>query len=246
MPPAGLLQLANSLKQSGLLQPITARPNGGRLEIIAGERRWRAAKKLGWTEIPVLVREATDEQMIELALIENIQREDLNAIDRASAYRQFCDRFSLSAEEVGRRLGEDRTTVTNYLRLLELPRPVRLLVAGGKLGMGHARCIAGVKDEDRQLQLADAVVQNALSVRALEEIIRREKARSSQPQDQGAVATRGPSPHVRDIQKRFEQAVKTKVSIHEGRRAGTGRITIQYYSLDDFERIASQLGVAID
>ncbi len=236
-----ILSLAESIRRAGLLQPIVVRARGGRNQIIAGERRWRAAKHIGLERVPVIVREATDEQMLELALIENIQREDLNAIDRARAYRQFCTRFSVKPEEVATRLGEDRTTVVNYLRLLDLSEPIQRLVRDGAIGMGHARCLLGISDEARRMDLAESVVHSQLSVRALEEIIRREKKRDRSTQDVAAVELR--SAHVRDLQRRFEEAVKTKVTIRPGKRKGTGRIVIEYYSLDDFERIATLLNV---
>lgn len=236
-----ILSLAESIRRAGLLQPIVVRARGGKNQIIAGERRWRAAKHIGLQRVPVIVREATDEQMLELALIENIQREDLNAIDRARAYRQFCTRFSVKPEEVATRLGEDRTTVVNYLRLLDLSEPIQRLVQSGAIGMGHARCLLGISDEARRMDLAESVVQSQLSVRALEEIIRREKKRERSTEDLAVVELR--SAHVRDVQRRFEEAVKTKVTIRPGKRKGTGRIVIEYYSLDDFERIASLLNV---
>lgn len=243
---AGIQPLADSIRQSGMLQPITARRHNGKLQIIAGERRWWAAKSIGMTSVPVLLREATDEQMVELALIENIQREDLNPIDRAQAYRAFCARFSLRPEDVAKRLGEDRSTVANYLRLLDLPGPIRDLVAQGHVSMGHARCLLAVTEDDRRWQLAEAVVRNELSVRALEETVRREKTRdrSTPPTSTKAAPLR--SPHLKDMERLFEQSVKTKVTIREGRRKGTGRITLEYFSLDDFDRIAEQLGVEVD
>lgn len=241
---ANVLSLAKSIQRSGLLQPITVRRVAGRYELIAGDRRWRAAKHLGMTHIPVIVREATDEQMLELALIENIQREDLNAIDRARAYRQFCTRFELKPEEVAARLGEDRTTVVNYLRLLELSDSIQRLVAQGRLSMGHARCLLGVTDEVQRLRLAESAAQNELSVRALEEIVRREKTRERGAPLGETEKENLRAPRLRDLQRRFEEAVKTKVTIQEGRRKGTGRIVIEYYSLDDFDRIGAALGVS--
>lgn len=238
--------LADSIKTSGLLQPIAVRRVDDGYQIIAGERRCAAAKSLGMAHVPVIVRHATDEQMLELALVENIQREDLNAIDRAAGYREFCKRFSLTPEDVAHRMGEDRTTVVNYLRLLDLPSAIQDLVSVQKLSMGHARCLLGITDAANRMRLADSVVQNQLSVRALEEIVRREKTRLSAPVSEQV----GPKPlqsaHVVDLERRFEEAVKTKVVIREGRRKGTGRIIIDYYSLDDFERIASLLAVAAE
>lgn len=240
---SNVVSLAQSIAQNGLLHPIIARPKAGHYEIIAGERRWQAAKSLGMSHIPAVVRDATDEQMLELALIENIHREDLNAMERAQAYREFATRFSLGPEEVAARTGEDRTTVANYLRLLELPDPIQQLVARGNLSMGHARCLLGIPDDDRRMRLAESTAHNDLSVRALEEIVRREKTRQG-PGKPAEVGAKDPRvAHLRDLQQRFEEAVKTKVTIHQGKRKGTGRIVIQYYSLDDFDRIAGMLGV---
>ena len=240
-----VISLAASIERKGLLQPIAVRRREDRYEIIAGERRWVAAKSLGINHVPAVIRDASDEEMLELALIENIQREDLNAIDRAMAYRQFCNRFGLKPEEVARRLGEDRTTVVNYLRLLDLPGGIRSMVADGRLSMGHARCLLGVAEETRGLELAESVVQNELSVRALEEIVRREKTRQGGPAATPEARDLG-SAHLRDLERQFEQAIKTKVTLREGKRKGTGRITIEYYTLDDFDRIASALGVTLE
>lgn len=241
-----VLSLAESIRQSGLLQPITVRRHEGRFQIIAGERRWRAAQAAGLERISAVVREATDEQMLEWALIENIQREDLNAIDRAKAYRELCARFGLKPEEVGVRLTEDRTTVVNYLRLLELPAEIQEMVAAGSLSMGHARCLLGVEENTQQIRLAESTAQNGLSVRALEEIVRREKKRSAETEDGETKAKPTVRAHVRDLQCRFEEAVKTKVTIREGKRKGSGRIVIEFYSLEDFDRIAALMGVTTD
>jgi ParB family chromosome partitioning protein len=240
-----VLSLARSIEQNGLLQPILVRPKGDQFEIIAGERRWAAAKSLGLERVPVVLRQADDQQMLEFALIENIQREDLNAIDRAMAYRQFCARFDLKPEEVARRLGEDRTTVLNYLRLLELPDTIRAMVADEKISMGHARCLLGLADDPLREKLAQSVIQNQLSVRALEEIVRRQKTPLPTQKTEQTEAKALQAAHLRDIEQQFEHILKTKVVIREGRRKGTGRITIEYYSLDDFDRVASALGVTL-
>lgn len=215
-------------------------------EIVAGERRYRAARMLGWKEVPVLVREATDEQMLELALIENLQREDLNAIDRAGAYRQFCERFRLSAENVALRLNEDRTTVVNYLRLLELPEGVQGMVATGRLGMGHARAILSEPNGVRRERLAQAAVEKELSVRAIEEIVRAGRAASETRNWKPETRTKDQvrSAHLRDMERRFEEALKTRVVIKEGRKKGAGKIVIEYFTLDDFDRVADLLGIS--
>jgi ParB family chromosome partitioning protein len=182
--------------------------------------------------------------MLELALIENIQREDLNAIERADAYRRYADEFGLSPEQIGSRMGEDRTTVVNYLRLLELPAPIRRMVAESKLSMGHARCLAGVSDVRRQSELAESVISSGLSVRALEGMLRRERSEKTTPRSSGEGP--GVSAHIRDMEQRFERAIKTKVSIIPSKRKGRGRIVIEYYTLDDFDRLAAALGVEED
>ena len=246
--------LARSIVQSGVVQPIVVRRKKEsdensqgivKYEIIAGERRWRAAKAVGLEEVPVVVREVTDEQALELALIENIQREDLNAIDRATAYERYCTEFSLKAEDVARKLGEDRTTVVNYLRLLELPKTVKEMVAEGLITMGHARCILGVNDSEEQIDLARRVVTNSLSVRVLEDIVRRHKDQRKNATGKSEEESKrlNKSPHISDLENRLQQAVGTKVAIKEGRRKGRGRIVIDYYSLDDFDRISNMLGL---
>lgn len=238
--------LAKSIQQSGLLQPISVREKQGKFEIIAGERRWQAVKSISMNNISVVIHKATDEQMLELALIENIQREDLNAIDRALAYRAFSDRFNLKPEEIGRRLGEDRTTVVNYLRLLELPQSIQDFVSQGRLSMGHARCLLGVTDDNHKQRLAESAIQNELSVRALEQIVQREKSPRAHPQHPHTPQQPLRSPVVHDLEKRFEQALRMKVIIKEGTRKGTGKIIIEYFSLDDFDRIAELLQVDLD
>jgi ParB family chromosome partitioning protein len=241
-----IAQLAQSIRMSGLLQPIIVRRSGEGLQIIAGERRWLAARSLGMKRVPVILRPADDAQMLEFALVENLQREDLNPIDRATAYRDFCDRFYLKPEEVAERLGEDRTTVVNYLRMLELPPEVRELLRSRRLSMGHARPLLGLDDSARQAALAAAVVRGDLSVRTVESLVRREKQRTSEPAGAVRVAHALDPGHLADLQRRFEQVMKTKVRIQPGKRRGSGRITIEYYSIDDFDRIARQLGVKLE
>lgn len=240
-----LNELVQSIRKTGIIQPITVRQKGPGFELIAGERRWRAAQRAGLVEIPAIVRTATDEEMVELALIENIFREDLNAIDRAVAYRRYCDQFALTADQVANRLGEDRTTVTNYLRLLELPESVQQMVKEGRISMGHARAMAGLNDRDKIEKLANIVVTNFFSVRALEELIRSEKS-SAAPAAKPAAVVKDKRPHIRDLEEQFMRALETKVEIVEARKKGTGRIVIEYNSLDDFDRIAERVGVKVE
>jgi len=239
---AGIDALAESIRQTGLVQPITVRQVGAHFELIAGERRWRAAQRAGLSELQAIVRPATDEQMLEIALIENIFREDLNAIDRAQAYRRYCDQFGLTAEQVAGRLGEDRTTVTNYLRLLDLPTSVQDMVRDGRLSMGHARALAAIADRQKIEKIAVFAATNFFSVRALEELVRKEKD-GARPAPAAPLPEPAKRPHVRDLEQQFVRALGTKVEILESRKKGAGRIVIHYFTLDDFDRVAERLGI---
>ncbi len=244
--------LAQSIAQRGVVQPLLVRPlpspddgHPAGYEIIAGERRWRAAKAAGLAELPVVVRDVADQESLELALIENIQREDLNAIDRAEGYATYCREFGLSADEMARRTGEDRSTVANYLRLLELPDEVKDIVADGRLGMGHARAILGAASAADRIRLARMVVDRGMSVRAIEATVRLQRsARRTDDVGQRDTPRQDKSAHIRSLESRLQHSVGTKVTIQESRRKGRGRVIIEYYSLDDFDRIARMLGLS--
>lgn len=242
-----LRALADSIGRTGLIQPIAVRQVGPETyEIIAGERRWRAAQLAGLTEIPAVVREASDDQVLEVALVENIFREDLNPIERAMAYRRYCDEFNLSAEDVAQRLGEDRSTVANYIRLLDLPDEVRNAVACGTLAMGHARCLLGLKSASQIASTARKVIQEGLSVRAVEKLVRDlVSARDSVSQSSSAGKPEK-RPLIRELEQAFRGALGTKVEIVESRRKGRGKIVINYGDLDDFDRICERLGIQPD
>jgi len=239
---ASLDELTESIRRTGVIQPIIVRRQGAAHELVAGERRWRASRRAGLTEVPAIVRTASDEEMLEFALIENIFREDLNAIDRANAYRRYCDAFGLTADQVASRLGEDRTTVTNYLRLLELPASVQDMVRDGRLSMGHARALAGLDERTRIEKVANIASTNYFSVRAIEELVRKEKDKPTAPPPAPAAAPQK-RPHVRDLEQQFVRALDTKVEIFESRKKGAGRIVIHYFTLDDFDRVAERLGI---
>lgn len=243
IPPEQLQALADSIRKHGILQPLVVRsPKGGVHEIIAGERRWRAAQLAGLTEVPVVIRDADDRQMLEFAIVENIFREDLNAIDRATAYRRYCDEFSLSAEEVAQRLGEDRATVSNYLRLLDLPSDVKQWVAEGQLGMGHARALLGIRAPAELARLAKRVIDEGLSVRAVEKLVR-EKTAGRGGATRPLEESDSKRPQIRNLEQAFVRALGTKVEINESARKGSGRIVVHYFSLDDFDRIMERLGI---
>jgi len=237
--------LASSIRRSGLIQPIIVRPaSESSYEVIAGERRWRACEMAGLNQVPAIVRDATAQEMAELSLVENIFREDLNAIERAAAYKRYCAEFDLSAEEVANRLGEDRTTVVNYIRLLDLPPEVKTWVAEGKLAMGHARCLLGIQPPSDLVQAARHAIDRDLSVRALENLVRqRATARVDAVQPPQSKEKR---PQIRSLQEAFVRTLGTRVEITESKRKGSGKIVIHYGNLDDFDRIASQVGIELE
>ncbi len=253
--------LADSIRQTGILQPITVRARGSGYEIVTGERRWRAAALAGLGEVPVVVREVNDEEMLELALIENIQRADLNPIERGEAYARYGTEFGRRPEEVARRVGEDRSTVANFLRLLELPEEVKGMVAKGVLSAGHGRCLLSESDPEKIRLLARAAVRHAMSVRQLEEVVRRGREQRDAglgeggrtvdgarqgPGDPRGWSRGGKSAHLRELEGRLSEACGTKVVLEEGRKKGSGRMVIEYYTLDDFDRIAGKLGLQVE
>lgn len=242
-----ITSLAESIAASGVLQPIVVRPSRDGYQIIAGERRFLAVSRLGWREIPALVRDASDPQMLEWALIENIQREDINAIDRAEAYRLYCTRFGLSPEALADRLGEDRSTVVNYIRLLDLPHSIRKLVSLRQLSMGHARCILGVEGDEERERVAQAVLLDQLSVRATEELVRGLKSRSTRARaSESAKNQTANLPHLSDLESRFESALGMKVDIIESATKGRGKVVIYFNSLDDFDRLCLKFAIKGD
>ncbi len=233
----GLAELAQSIKSDGVLQPITLRQSGGKYQIIAGERRWRASRIAGLKDIPALVRQASDDDMLVLALIENIQREDLNAIEKAQGYETLRRKLDLPIEQLARRVGQDRSTVSNYLRLLELDGAVQSLIRAGQLSMGHARAILGAPEEHR-IRLARQVVEQDLSVRAVEHQVQFLRQARAAPGP-----AREPRPHIKQMEQRFTQALGVRTKIKEGPKGKSGRLVIYYRTLDDFDRICDRLEV---
>lgn len=245
-PPEDLKSLAASIAATGLIQPVIVRTRPNEVyELVAGERRWRAAQMAGLSEIPAVVRDASDAEMLEIALAENIFREDLNAIDRAQAYRRYCDQFGLTPEDVAAKLGEDRTTVTNYLRLLELPQEVKDWVASGQLSMGHARCLLAIRSASDLVRTAKQAINLGLSVRALEKLVR-DRVSARQAAAKAGSGGDGKRPQIRAMEEAFSRQLGTKVEIDESRRKGTGKLIIHYFSLDDFDRIAERLGIKVE
>lgn len=232
-------ELAASIRANGIIQPIVVRQHNDGYQIIAGERRWRAAKLAGITEVPVVVQDVADPRMLELALIENIQREDLNPIETAHAYDRLSRELGLSHEEIGRRTGKDRTSITNMVRLLKLPREVQLLVAEHRLTMGHARAILGLPDATIQIQIAEKAAAQNLSVRQVEALV--QELTSERP-NEGAGHRRehAVDPNVKAAIEELERALGTRVRIVELSEQ-RGRIEIEYYSQVELDRLFQQI-----
>jgi ParB family chromosome partitioning protein len=234
-----LEELAQSIKSNGVIQPIVVRRNGDRFEIIAGERRWRAAQKAGLVRVPVVVKEVAagaDRSMLEMALIENIQRENLNPIDEAIAYRRLASEFHLTQEAIADAVGKDRATVANLLRLLRLPEDVRADVAAGTLSMGHARALLALPAEAEQRRIARDVIARALSVRETESLV---KKAAQSPEAKAAAPTPAPDVHTRAAEERLRLALGTRVRIV--RQGARGRIEIDFGSENELIRIYEQL-----
>ena len=244
-PPETLRELADSIQEQGIVQPLIVRERDGALELIAGERRWRAAQLLGLSEVPVIVRQADDRSVLELALIENLQRENLNAIEEANGYAQLIEQFGLKQEQAATKVGKSRAAVANALRLLKLPAAVQTAIRDGRLSVGHAKVILGLASEHQQQRAADRVLTAGLSVRqteALVAVLLKRAVRGSAP---GAVATAPASdPHVATIENQLRERLGTKVHLRYAQ--GKGALEISFFSKAELERILQILGVSAD
>jgi ParB family transcriptional regulator, chromosome partitioning protein len=235
----GLEELAASIRANGIIQPIIVRRMGDGYQIVAGERRWRAARIAELEEVPVVVQDVADRAMLEVALIENIQREDLNPIETAHAFERLGRDLGLSQEEIGRRTGKDRTSIANIVRLLKLPKEVQLLVAERRLSMGHARAILGLPTAEEQIQLAEKTVALGLSVRQVETQVQEMTADRGKPAS-GSRKDATQDPNVRAAADELERALGTRVRIVELSEQ-RGRIEIEYYSQADLDRLYQQI-----
>jgi ParB family chromosome partitioning protein len=236
---AELNDLCESIKANGLIQPILLRKTETGFQVIAGERRLRASKLAGLEKINALVRDASDEEMLELALVENIHRANLNPIERALAYQRYQETFDLNQTETAKRLGEDRSVVANYLRLLGLPKDVKEMLVSNELSMGHARAILALPTPDLQRKLAARAMTGRLSVREVEKLVRRSlEGGSTEPKP----AKVRPA-NIIDLENKLRSVLGTKVQINARKNSKRGKIIIEYYSLDEFDRLTAKMGL---
>lgn len=232
-----LQELADSIKQFGLLQPILVQDRKDYYEIIAGERRWRAARLAGLKEVPVIIKNYTDQEIVEIALIENIQREDLNPIEEAQAYKRLLEEFNLKQDEVAERVSKSRAAVTNSIRLLKLNDKVQQMVIDDMISTGHARALLAVEDEEEQYALAQKIFDEKLSVREIEKLVKNlhKPAKAKKLDDKALQAI------YLDIEDRLKQRLSTKVAV-TSKGEGAGKIEIEFYSHEDLDRILEMIG----
>lgn len=234
---AKLTELASSIKEKGVIQPLVVRKLEDHYQIIAGERRWRAAQKAGLKQVPVVIQDVSEDWALEMALIENIQREDLNPIEEAEAYRNLMESFDLSQEEVAKRVGRERSTVANMLRLLRLPGGVRKDVISGQLSMGHARALLALEQDEDILEAREEVLKKRLSVRECEALVKKIKSfgKVSKP-----APANDPDPNLLRLEERLRQALGTQAKIVP--RGNGGKLEISYYSVEELERLLQLFG----
>ena len=228
-------ELADSIKEHGLIQPVILRKSGKGYEIVAGERRWRACRKAGLKEIPCIIKELSDEQNMLIAIIENMQREDLNPIEEAEGISQMVTVFGMTQEQVSKSVGKSRPYITNVLRLLKLPEEVQALVSEGQLSAGHARALAGVSGKKKQIDLANKIVKEGLSVRETEKLLKEENAPAKRPAKRKAEK----NADVKRVEEDLKMALGTKVNLNQSGKKG--KIEIEYYSREELERLIELL-----
>lgn len=234
---AKLEELAKSISANGVVQPVLLRRKGERFELIAGERRWRAAQRAGLTRIPAVVQNVSDDKVLEIALIENIQREDLNPIEEARAYRKLIETLGLTQETVAERVGRDRSYVTNYLRLLKLPEDIQDLLQSGRISTGHARTLLGAELPDTQRRIARKVIEQDLSVRATEEMVRKAGEAVKRQGPTAKARTQEVDANVRAAESKLRRRFGTRVRIVKAPGSAAGRIELEFYNPSDLNRL---------
>ncbi len=242
-----LAELVESIRERGIIQPLIVRKTGDKYELIAGERRWRAATELKLAEAPVIIRQASDVEVLELALIENLQREDLNAIEEAMAYSRLHNDFNLTQEDISRRVGKSRASIANAMRLLDLPEDVQGMLKQGRISVGHAKVLLSLKSHEEQKLLADMIIRQSASVRVAEKMAAEQLARSGKGPSKrsgGGSSSSDPeiSPAIARVQNLLTHRLATRVVVHHGDKRGS--ITIEYYGNDDLNRILGELGIS--
>jgi ParB family chromosome partitioning protein len=240
-PPEALRELADSIREQGIVQPLIVRPQGGNFELIAGERRWRAAQLAGLTEVPVIVRDADDRAVLEMALIENLQRENLNAIEEALGYAQLISQFRLTQELVATKVGKSRVVVTNALRILKLPAEVQNFIRDGRLTVGHAKVILGLTNPIQQSEAAERVIKEGLNVRQAEGLIAKWQSRGDTKKAKTPLTT---DAHVANLENKIRERLGTKVSLRYAK--GKGALEISFFSDAELEGVLQALGVNAD
>ncbi len=233
---ASLEELAQSIRANGVVQPIVLRQIGGRYQIVAGERRWRASQRAGLRKIPAVVREVSDEKLLELALVENIQRQELNPIEEAKAYRKLIDTIGLTQEEVAERVGKERTVITTSMRLLRLPGEIQRVIEEGGLSAGHGRALLMIDDSTLQREIANFAIDGGWSVRETERAIKKAGSRKSQDTVNKGVS-RAVDANVKAAETKLMRALNTNVKIVPGKKGTGGKIEIEYYGTDDLDRV---------
>jgi ParB family chromosome partitioning protein len=241
--PEALRELADSIREQGIVQPLIVRERNDHLELIAGERRWRAAQLLGLSEVPVIVRKADDRAVLELALIENLQRENLNALEEAQGYSQLISQFQLTQEEVALKVGKSRAVVANSLRLLKLAPAIQIYLRDGRLSVGHAKVILGLAGEKQQQFAAERVIKDGLNVRQTEGLIAKLNARGAQ-EKAAAKLTITKDAHMASLEDRLRERLGTKIHLRYAQ--GKGSLEISFFSDDELERVLQLLGINPD
>ena len=232
-----LKELADSISQHGIVQPLVVTKQDGYYEIIAGERRWRAAKLAGLKEVPVVIKEYTPQEIMEVALIENIQREDLNPVEEAKAYQNLIEEYNLKQEDVAKKVSKNRSTITNALRLLKLPDEILNMLVSGDISGGHARALLSIEDQDKQKKLAARIVKESLSVREVEKLAKEDGKKETKKKQQKKL---GQEAIYEDLEEKLTRALGTKVRINR-KNANQGKIEIEYYSMDELDTLTGKL-----
>ncbi len=239
--PDALQELVDSIRQHGIIQPLIVRQVGGQCELIAGERRWRAAQEIGLTEVPVIIRSANDLEVLEISLIENLQRADLNPIEEAQGYARLAGEFGMRQEDIALKVGRSRAAVANSMRLLDLHPQIQVWIGQSLLSVGHAKVLLALKSPEEQLLAAETVLRRNATVRATERLVARQLGIGRLRRKARTAELTVTSAAIEDLQNRLQQHLGTHVTLHHGEKRG--RIEIEYYGSDDLQRILSVLGL---